>query len=277
MKKGGVISIVLLAVFAIHSVAKTDILTDSTKNEQDTTVAKYFNKKNIISTNVLSYSLKNYNITYSRILSDRWDIGAGVTVMPQTMTPFAESLYDFFTGYDPSEEEKERNLNNPILNLRTSGFTVFTRGRFFFPYKEYQYSTTISGVYIGPNLSYRNYRYTTSYDGSFSSIEFDVQGELEFKTVTAGIEVGNQWVLNNRFVIDFKFFLAGYSWKKISGYIETNTSDIDLKEYFEEVLNLNLDIIKDSDKVVSVKNKLDFENQKFTTYFITALRLGYLF
>ena len=95
---------------------------------------------------MLSLSLKNYNITYNRVLSRNWDVGAGLTFMPSTQTPFASELYDFITGYDPETEEGDRNKNNPILNLSTKGYSPFVRARYFFPYKEIEEIYFLAGL-----------------------------------------------------------------------------------------------------------------------------------
>jgi len=236
----------------------------------------YHSRKNIIMSNVLSLPLKNINITYQRKFTERFGGNISITMMPKTQTPFVEQINNYLAGYNP-EEDAPREFNNPLVNMKTTGFIASLELRYFFPYQKYMANSSLSGFYIGGYYSHSDYTYTTNFEGSFLGINFGVDAEARFKSDGLGITFGNQWIVKDRFVIDFTFLRLGIHNNSTKGYVTVDHDNINLIEYFEEVLDFEMNIWQNLEKNVTSTRELDFKNQKAATGFMTAIRLGYLF
>ena len=236
----------------------------------------YRSRKNIIMSNILSLYLKNYNITYQRKIRDRFGATIGLTVMPKTQTPFVENFNNFIAGYNP-EEGESRTFNNPLVNMRTSGYLTFLEFRYFLPFQKYMVNSSLSGFYVGAYVSHSDYNYSTNYTGSFLGIDFGVDAKADFRSTGGGITFGNQWIIKNRFIIDFTFLRIGLHSNSVKGSVQVAHDNIDLISYFEEVLDFNMGIWGNMKKDVVNDHEIDFKSNKSSTGFLTAIRLGYLF
>lgn len=238
--------------------------------------SKFANRKNVIKTNLISLGLKNYNLSYERRLSERWTLSYFLTLMPKTQTPFVKSLNDFVMGYDQTHEDIERNRNNPILNLKTGGYRTGIQARFYFPYTIYKSGNAMSGFYLGSIIHSSGYKHTTSFTGSLDGDEFGASLEMKTEHLGFGLQLGNQWVVNDRLILDFTIFGLSTNYTRFNGKISAD-SQIDLIKYIDEVLDFNLGFWEDSSRDMVSSVEINLESKKSSTGFLVAFAIGYAF
>jgi hypothetical protein len=236
----------------------------------------YFKHKNHLKLNVAAIPLKNYSLFYERQLSMHWTIGASVTLMPQTQTPFVESLNNFIMGYDQTEEEIIRGVNNPLLNMKSSGYRFAIRGRYYFNPLKSPSSNIVSSFYLGSQLFYSYYNHSSSFKGEFEGDQFKADVLLEQNNFGGAISIGNLWIINDRFTIDLNIFGMSFKGVNNSGILKTD-SQIDFAGYIEEIFNVNLpewqyDEINDTGNLEATFNGSSFSRGMFL-----ALWLGFKF
>jgi Protein of unknown function (DUF3575) len=216
--------IILLAfVSALPSKAQKSASADSTW------------RRNIIKVDITSYWLYRNALmfSYERVVKKRpnqtWGITAGLQEFPALGT----------LGSDSLQVKKDFNA---------SGFKLGGEYRFYLK-KENKYAAP-HGVYIGPYTTFHNY-------SNGRSIEVNNNGNLEkadLKTdlniFNIGVQLGYQFVLNNRWTIDLVFIgpsISNYSFKtKFDGDFTFDPDEItnevvlgliDKFPAFEELIN----------------------------------------
>jgi hypothetical protein len=172
-------------------------------------------RRNVIKLDITSHWLyrKAIVLTYERIVKNHpnqsWSITAGYQQFPNLSS----------AAFDSVTLKKE---------LNASGFKVGGEYRFYLM-KENKFPAP-HGVYIGPYSTYHHY-------SNGRSLEVDNNGTLEDATVKSkldifnlGVQLGYQFVLNNRWTIDLSFMGPSLSYYranvKIDGNYTFNPDDI---------------------------------------------------
>ncbi len=179
-------------------------------------------KKNIIKWNITPFIIwgsRNINLSYERVLkpNQSFSVNAGIFRLPTL------GIYD--------------SLN--IQNSKTeSGFTVSGDYRFYMRKRNLKQAP--DGLYWGPFVSYHNYKF----ENEISVINNpDIQGSLildgKVNILSAGVELGYQFIIKERLSIDLVFMgpsLSLYTGElKLDGKIES--------EKYEDYLNAIRDIL----------------------------------
>ena len=135
--------------------------------------------KNIVKLNLLPLGIKNISLNYERILADRQTASLTVnTFIPGTAPSF---LSDLVSSESPDTDD-------------FSGFSVTGDYRFYGNQKG-----APRGFYYAPFARYANYKYSfdTTIENNFSN------ANTALTTYGVGIQIGTQWVIKDRFVIDW--------------------------------------------------------------------------
>jgi hypothetical protein len=158
-------------------------------------------RKNVIKLDITSYWLYRnaLMLSYERVVKNRpnqtWGITAGLQEFPSLGT----------LGWDSVRIKKD---------FQASGFKLGGEYRFYLK-KENKFAAP-RGVYLGPYTTFHNY-------SNGRSIEVNNNGTLEqadlksdLNIFNVGVQLGYQFVLNNRWTIDFVFIgpsVSNYSFK----------------------------------------------------------------
>ena len=136
-------------------------------------------RSNLVKLNLPNLSFKNITLNYERILSDRSSASLHVGyIIPSALSA---------TTLDALEI-------TPKTNNEFSGFTVTGE------YRRYgKKKGAPRGLYYAPYLRYANYKYLfdETIEGNFTNIE------ARLSTFGLGAQLGYQWIIKDRFVIDW--------------------------------------------------------------------------
>lgn len=197
---------------------------------------------NIIKVNVLALPLKNLSVQYEKPLSPRVSVALGVRYMPTVALPFKSLLMNSFT--DGDEDAKD------IINKsRLGNFAITPEVRFYLGQGYGQ------GFYIAPY--YRFVRFTTNTvtvnynDNAVNAPKRSVNLGGDVHAHTGGIQLGAQWFLSHRIVLDWWILGAHYgsgagSFTGVPSTPFTPGEQADVKKVIEDV---DLPLV---DKTVSV-------------------------
>jgi hypothetical protein len=153
--------------------------------------------KNIFKTNIAGLALRNYNLTYERMLSKKTSFNLGFRTMPSGPVLFKDriisSIEDAGTGSNVDARKE-------VESIRMSNFAVTPEIRFYAGKKGYGH-----GFYF--SLFYRYARH------EIGNISVDYQnnaGATRTATLTGsltsntgGFMLGSQWVMGKRVVLDW--------------------------------------------------------------------------
>jgi len=190
MKKGILISVISVIIVISYSFAQSDsVVHDSVVNDM---------KRNVLKWNLtpMIWNTANINLSYERVTSNHgsFSVNAGYFILPST------GLFD--------------SLN--ILKSKSRwGFSVSGDKRFYFKKRNTKYAP--DGLYWGVFGSVHYYEFQNSFEVLNSDIAhgtLDLTGNIGI--VSAGIELGYQFVLKNNITIDLIFIgpaLSTYSAK----------------------------------------------------------------
>jgi hypothetical protein len=165
--------------------------------------------KNIIKTNLTSYALNNYNITYERSILKKMSISVGFRYMPKTTVPLKSTL--------------EKYIDNPdvkINDFQMGNFAITPELRLYLGLGK------MKGFYIAPYARY------ASFDLSVPiTYDYLAPGETEkpqavftgnFKSFSGGLLIGTQFQLAKKLVLDF--WIIGAHYGTSSGTINAVTN-----------------------------------------------------
>lgn len=204
MKKFGLLLVILLFVISVFSQEDISFPTDYRRN-----VVKWN------PTPFLLWSNKNINFSYERVLKPNrsFSINAGYFVLPST------GIYD--------------SLKIDVAR-KNWGLTVSGDYRLYFKKRNKNFAP--DGLFWGP---YSSFHYT-AFENHIEVLKSDgSQGNLDLKAnlsiISAGVQLGYQFVIKERFTIDLIFMgpsLSLYSGKiGLSGNLDVDESN----EYYQAI------------------------------------------
>lgn len=179
-------------------------------------------KKNIIKWNLTPFILwdsRNINLSFERVLKPHrsFSVNAGIFLLPTS------GIYDSL------------NIQNAV---KQSGFSISGDYRFYF--KNRNLKQAPDGLYWGPYASFHHYQF----ENNISVLNNpNIQGGLildgNFNIISAGVEIGYQFIIKERLSIDLVFMGPSLSLYegglKLDGKIES--------EEYEDYLNAIRDIL----------------------------------
>lgn len=202
--------------------------------KQDST--NMFLKRNVLKWNLtpMIWDIKNINLSYERATSEHrsFSINAGYFVLP------TGSLADSF------------NINKTSKNF---GFSVSGDYRFYFKKRNKNFAP--DGLYWGVFGSVHYYEFESSFeviDSDIAKGDFILNGNLGI--LSAGVELGYQFVLKNNLTIDLIFMgpsISRYSGELgISGDLQVDEES----EYIKAIYDVIVSKFPGADKLLKEKN-----------------------
>lgn len=192
-------------------------------------------RKNVIKVDITSYWLYRNAVmfSYERVVKNRpnqtWGITAGLQEFPGLGT----------LGSDSVKVKRD---------YKASGFKLGGEYRFYLQ-KENKYRAP-HGVYIGPYTTFHNYSNTRSIEVNNNGTLENADLKTDLNIFNIGVQLGYQFVINNRWTIDLVFIgpsVSNYSFKtKFDGNFTFDSDDItnevalaliDKFPAFEELIN----------------------------------------
>ncbi len=183
-------------------------------------------QQHVVKLNLTGLVFQNIGLGYEFAFSEKASGALMFKYLPERNLPFTNLFTGTYEGVD---------YESPFETMRFSGFGFLPEFRFY-PMEQH---TAPAGLYLGMFLKYSSYKVTSSVTGEFT----DPQGNSvietvdlvgEFKPLGGGIEIGYQWLINDRISIDWTFIGLGFGVARASITLSNDnvvTSDI------EEVAN----------------------------------------
>jgi hypothetical protein len=195
-------------------------------------------KRNVLKWNLtpMIWSYQNLNISYERVTSDRgsFSVNAGYFVLPSLLGSTVDSF----------------NIQKSVKNF---GFSISGDKRYYF--KKRNTGMAPDGIYWGIFGSFHYYEFETAFEivnSSLASGDAILNGNIGI--VSAGVELGYQFVLKNNLTIDLIFMgpaLSTYSGKiGISGNVEIDENS----EYIQGIYDVLVARYPAIDKLLDEKS-----------------------
>jgi len=153
--------------------------------------------KNIIKTNLAGLALRNYNLTYERMLTRKTSFNLGFRTMPSGPVLFKDRI---LSSIEDAGNTGSVDARNEVESIRMSNFAITPEIRFYAGKKGYGH-----GFYF--SLFYRYARHEV---GNISVDYQNNAGATRTATLTgsltsntAGFMLGSQWVISNRVALDW--------------------------------------------------------------------------
>lgn len=207
-----VVVVITLSLFSGYTIAQ---------EKYDTLPENY--KRNVVKWNMtpfLLWSSQNLNFSYERAIKpyQSFSVNAGYFVLPST------GVYD--------------NLNIKPAT-KNSGFSISGDYRFYF--KGRNTRNAPDGLYWGPYASFHHYQFQNSIEiTNRPNVEGGLALDGKFNVISAGVQLGYQFVLKKNFTIDLIFMgpsLSMYSGQlKLEGDLTVDEND----EYLKAVRDILL-------------------------------------
>ncbi len=160
---------------------------------------------NIIKINVPALFFKNFSLQYEKAIDKKHSFALAIRYRPESSIPFQKAISDLFT---------DTTIRLDLAKLGNIGITP-----------EYRFYLGKKGVlesfYLGPFLSYNyysgdapiNYWAYNSQTNQFTAKVAVFKGHIN--TFTAGLQVGAQWKLSDKFSLDW--WIVGLNYGVNSG------------------------------------------------------------
>ncbi len=157
-------------------------------------------KDNIIKINVPALAFKNFSFQYEKAINKKQSFAVAVRFRPESDIPFQEAIADLFT---------DTTIRLDLAKMGNVGITP--EYRFYLGKKG-----ALQGFYLGPFISYNyysgdapiNYWAYNSQTNQFIPKVAVFKGSIN--TFTAGLQVGAQWKLSNKFSLDW--WIVGFNY-----------------------------------------------------------------
>ena len=142
-------------------------------------------KNNVLKINLPALAFKNISVQYERKVSKRISIAANVHAIPYGSLPFQSAFKNVGNNSDVQYDQFKLGSFGLIPELR---FYVGRKG-------------ALHGFYIGPFVSYSNYKVDLPINYSNNSKTGIFSGALN--TITGGLQIGSQFSLGKHIVLDW--------------------------------------------------------------------------
>jgi len=225
------LTLIITFAFCITSFSQNDTVVNRDKS--------VLTKRNVLKWNLtpMMWSVKNVNLSYERVTSSNrsFSVNTGYFVLPS------------FGSYDSINIERAK---------KKWGFSISGDKRFYF--KNRNTRSAPDGLYWGVFGSLHYYRF----ENEFTLVNSEIaEGKLtldgNFNMLSAGVELGYQFVLKNNLTIDLIFIgpsISTYSANLgISGNLKVNEES----EYIEAIYDVLISKYPGIDNLIKEKNISD--------------------
>lgn len=139
------------------------------------------------------------------------------------------------------------------------------------------------GFYVSPYLSYNKngFNFDMDYDDG-PQTEIPANIKIGYSGIGGGVMIGNQWVINESFVIDFNYFGIGYGLQTISMKFSSSDPNVDyeqLKDDLEDELEEtnNTGGVNNISKVEALDDGIKIKAGAPSPQIRFSFSLGYMF
>lgn len=211
-------------------------------------------QENVVRLGLGGLAVSNLNFDVERAVTDNQAVSLNLGILtPRSKLPF---------GIDDGTD----------LDLeRIGGISIAPEYRFYTGTQE-----ALRGFYVAPYLKYS--RYGVNAVGDYDGTDGDVAAKLS--TIGGGIQLGAQWLINDRVSIDWSFFGIGVNRHTLNLRLESDDREVDfqsLEDDFDATLAELPDFIS---KKIQTESGDDFISTKAPFLFPalrSSLSIGYAF
>lgn len=240
----------LMAIIAISAVAQEKVEKSDTK--------KNTIKLNL--TNPMIFGGKAIIVGYERIISPHRSFSIDIGSM---------ALPSFGSG---SVNDSLKLLSN----TNEKGFHISADYRFYLS-KENKYPAP-RGVYIGPYYSYNQFSRANSWNLKATNYNGNVNTDLGFRVHTIGVEMGYQFVLNKKWVIDMVLAGPGIGFYQVNAGLATTLPENQKGPFFDQLNTYLQEKIPGFNKVLGEGSLRSNGNYKTTAIgFRYMINVGFRF
>ncbi len=138
------------------------------------------------------------------------------------------------------------------------------------------------GFYVSPYVSYNKNTVTVDmeYDDG-AQISVPATMKVGYSGIGGGVMIGNQWVINESFVIDFNYFGIGYGLQTIAMKFSSSDPSVDydqLKDELEaELENTGNNGVNDIDNIEALDDGIKIKAEAPSPQVKFSFSLGYMF
>jgi hypothetical protein len=185
-------------------------------------------KKNIVKLNLSSLVFLNASLQYERVIKDNMSVAMGISLMPKTPLPFAETLQD---QYGDNEDAKRA-----IETTKLGNFSLTPEFRWYVGKKG-----APNGFYLAPFVRYSRFTFEQLYEFNTNTRVYNPLIKGTMKNIGGGLMIGAQWTLSKHISLDWWIVGAMYGSTKgdFTGFDDMTTMTqeerIKLKRDIEDV------------------------------------------
>lgn len=216
---------------------------------------------NRIKIGVMGFTYGNYNLKYERTVAPDITLQLQIGLRPVGQSWIVNSLANVLDI---------NNFNEDNFKSRLRFLSVIPEFRYYINGLENQ-----KGFYVGANLEYSRF----GLGGEYTD-EFKYETGAIMHTYGAGINMGVQWIVNERFVIDWFILGIGFAFNSFTFYYETDDPDYNVTDTINEI-NETTGNIPFVDKILPIStdgNRLEANIPGFSFIRMrTGLSFGYAF
>ena len=234
-------------------------------------VFKTHAQKNVVKLNLPSLAFRNIYMSYERVLTENKSVNIGLAFMPSR---------SFFTGRIADDVRADNDNKIKYGNIRMSGFSVTPEFRFYTSSSK----EAPRGFYLAPYLRYQNLTFKGEYTKSYTSNDYPLEakhtghfnGKGNYSVMAAGCQLGVQWLIADRFSIDWSFFGIGLGSYKLEF---TESSDDAGKTYYNVggLGDFDLDWMPFNPKYSRTQNSRTGSMSTLLPHFRSGLSIGFAF
>lgn len=210
-----------------------------------------FAQKNVIKFGLEGLLVGAVNAKYERVLTEDIAVQLDFSLKPESDLPFGLNLSNVI------------NKDIDIEAVNFSARSIKPSVKFYTGQK-----AAPRGLYLAPMLNFSNAKLV--YEDTF--MDKDVNISLINRTFGVGLQVGAQWLVSDRFSIDWYFLGATVSGHNIALTAESDLLDLEIPEILEDVIDVwgEVPVLGDKLGVIIEDGKAGFS----TRYFFPTLRTG---
>lgn len=176
-----------------------------------TSQAQYSNTNSLkhgIKLNTTSLLWSNVGLNYEYVINDKSSIqGTATMLIPRTAFSYVEGTVNSESGGD-----------GDVTTNRLMGFGIHAE------YRMYTKEEAPDGFYWGPFA--RFYRYSINYNvENVGSENYYYDNRLGIQSISAGVQIGYQWIIGDNFSIDWSFAGLGPNHMNIFGKFSSDDPD----------------------------------------------------
>lgn len=217
-------------------------------------------RENIVKLNLLGFTSGSIALQYERLIAPKTSVAVGMNIMPERSIPYFNYVRDIV---------EDKGAIDLLKDVRMKAFSLTLEARFYLG------KQGLRGFYVAPFLRYDRFKVTLP-------VDYIYQNRIERVTIngnvdgfSAGLSLGAQWRLSERFYLDCTFVGLSYGFAsgELSGKRPLNAEEqAEVRKALDEAEIKKIDYTYTvHDQGVDVKIKGPWANAKL------SVAIGYRF